>query len=458
MTRRTELLPPALITLALTGVLAAAPAAAAIQPCNERTTYPACRPAEECWNGATPDCACTWDSHDYFDLGGEIVDNCPGQNEAEPDSPECKIWDPETYPEPFCTPTPCEGRDSLISCTDNGWCLEWRSSDGSACVPGSLGCAVYQDTCNCNWDHESVYIDALDETYCDQDFNDEYNIPLCGIQTLGAEPYCTTRTPVTCPGDPSCDADGDGIVDADDPCPVDPENDADSDGICEVDDNCDLVANSDQSDLDGDGLGDVCDDDIDGDGVLNASDICTGGVSVTKPQLKFTKLTAPGSQGLQVKGTGAFAGAVPIPPVDVSALGMRVEIVDLGAGNAVILDHTIPAGLVPNACGPKDGWKVNGRGTSEKFSTITDSLPPGCAANSADQIPKASVNDKTAAGKGVQHALQGKNGTFGPIVGPFRVTVVYGGGAESAAGQCSVVTFAGAQCVLNSRGTTMTCK
>lgn len=89
------------------------------------------------------------------------------------------------------------------------------------------------------------------------------------------------------------DADGDGIGDACDP-------DADNDGILNDPDNCPLiynpdqidtedgggdkhgdacdncptVMNPDQSDTDKDGLGDVCDDDIDNDSILNHLDNC----------------------------------------------------------------------------------------------------------------------------------------------------------------------------------------
>lgn len=42
--------------------------------------------------------------------------------------------------------------------------------------------------------------------------------------------------------------------------------DGDGDGIADSRDNCPVDANADQADLDGDGIGDICDDDIDGDG------------------------------------------------------------------------------------------------------------------------------------------------------------------------------------------------
>lgn len=83
------------------------------------------------------------------------------------------------------------------------------------------------------------------------------------------------------------DSDGDGIEDSQDRCPTiadssnrlspeeDPNcgkiplhnaNDADKDGVANSRDNCPLQSNSDQSDADGDGLGDACDDSDSGPG------------------------------------------------------------------------------------------------------------------------------------------------------------------------------------------------
>lgn len=83
-----------------------------------------------------------------------------------------------------------------------------------------------------------------------------------------------------CPGHANTeqtDADGDGIGDA---CDWRDDHDTDIDGTVNADDNCPTVLNYSQADADGDGVGDACDDpavpggDDDNDGVSNSADQC----------------------------------------------------------------------------------------------------------------------------------------------------------------------------------------
>jgi len=72
----------------------------------------------------------------------------------------------------------------------------------------------------------------------------------------------------------SVDSDGDGVGDNSDAFPNDATEtvDTDGDGVGDNSDNAPLVENPDQADLDQDGIADVLDSDIDGDGVVNELD------------------------------------------------------------------------------------------------------------------------------------------------------------------------------------------
>jgi len=91
-------------------------------------------------------------------------------------------------------------------------------------------------------------------------------------------------------GPPASDKDADGVPDSSDNCPNDAnagqtdtdgdgkgnacDDDDDNDGVLDVADNCPKNANAGQKDTDGDGKGDACDGDDDNDSIADAKDNC----------------------------------------------------------------------------------------------------------------------------------------------------------------------------------------
>jgi PKD repeat protein len=73
------------------------------------------------------------------------------------------------------------------------------------------------------------------------------------------------------------DVDGNGIGNA---C-----QDTDLDGVLDINDNCPVVSNTDQANIDGDALGDLCDADKDGDGVANGVDNCPANPNANQANL-----------------------------------------------------------------------------------------------------------------------------------------------------------------------------
>jgi len=124
------------------------------------------------------------------------------------------------------------------------------------CPRGSIG----WNQSNTSLDHDSDGCKDSDED--DDDDQDGYS---------DSDDNCPTGV-LEWISDETTDIDSDGCRDSDE------DLDDDSDSILDLDDNCPTSANTNQSNHDNDSLGDICDSDVDDDGVSDVSDDCEYGL------------------------------------------------------------------------------------------------------------------------------------------------------------------------------------
>lgn len=173
---------------------------------------------------------------------------------------------------------------------DSGVWLYQTDRDNDGLLDGEDNCPRIANADQANHDND-LRGDVCDEDDDNDNVIDEMDDCQFGETWWFSEPSSDHDSDGCKDSTEDFDDDEDTVFDHNDACPLGPvgwvstlETDSEGDGCADIDsdedgwvdqmDNCPSVLNTDQLDLDGDGIGDVCDIDEDGDGIANPSDNC----------------------------------------------------------------------------------------------------------------------------------------------------------------------------------------